>query len=712
MKKLSILTKCLATTLCIIYMLQQSFSQLSVSITGPSTLSPGQSALLTASASGGAPPYTYLWQGSYPGSSYTANGPYVYTVQVTDNNNATAIARDTVLNSDTLGWTFNVRDEVCANYCSGFITVRISGMTGGYARLNSQPPPYTYTGNDGTIYMEDICAGNYLLTASDLVGNEFSQNVTIAPSPNPPFHTWITASPDTIAPKQKSTITIHYQGGAPPYTAFVNGYTWSTYDSTISYYGLLPGNYSIGSVSDAYPGCVNPVGANIPAKVYGYSGPVAFDDYLQQGLESTMDIGVLNNDKNVSYWGNTIDAHQIFLTGIVSQPIHGTAGVVNGNPSYVRYMHDASGIWVDSFTYRICDTATIPNCDTGTVYINTTCYYSCIWPGDANHDDIVDNNDLLAIGLGYNVMGNIRQLQGNIFMATTSYPWVDSLPDGTNLKHVDCNGDGTINVNDTVAILQNFGYYTVRSMGDNEWRSNIPTLQPVTEQDSLKHGDTLTIDLYLGDGNTPVTDAYGIAFTINYDPLTVDTTQTKVVFGDSWLGNATDKISISKDLKAIGQIKCALTRIDHNNRSGQGPIGQVSYVITTDNINGKDLSYYQNIISLSDITLISNDGEEIPVNAGRDTSIIEYEITGINETAWGDKINLYPNPANNVVIINSPQLNINSISMVNVLGEVVVTIPINGHKATINSTSLRPGIYFTELHTDKGTFTKRLMITR
>jgi len=42
----------------------------------------------------------------------------------------------------------------------------------------------------------------------------------------------------------------------------------------------------------------------------------------------------------------------------------------------------------------------------------------------------------------------------------------------------------------------------------------------------------------------------------------MDSTYTSAAFGNSWLGNNTDKISISKVLND-GQIKIALTRIDH-----------------------------------------------------------------------------------------------------------------------------------------------------
>ncbi|MBS1613932.1 MAG: T9SS type A sorting domain-containing protein [Bacteroidetes bacterium] len=721
--KTRFITKKLVGTIMLTILLftNYAFAQLNVTLTSSASSLPltGGSATFTANVTGGTPPYTYQWsyQSANSSNTYTVTQPGRYAVAVTDANAATGFAVDSIFNPGPFTAQISTEAGACANYCSGKIL--IYGITGAsrYSIEVNGVPSYQFSvpvAGD-TIKLYDICPQVHGIKITGDPGQSIIQSITVPSPPYPPFHTWITASPDTIGPKEKTKVTIHHQGGSPPYESNGNnGYMWSN-DTTTSYYSILPGYYYIGSVGDANGACINPVGADIPAKVYGYSGAVAYDDYALS-TDNQFSIWVLDNDKNISFWNNTLSDHRIVLTSITTQPLHGTVGIVNGNPQSIRYTHDGSGIWIDSFTYRICDTLSIPNCDTAAVYINTECYPGsggyCMWPGDADNSGIVDNSDLLAIGLGYNILGSIRWMQGNTFIATSATPWADTLPDGTNLLYTDCNGDGTVNANDTVAILQNFGYHTVRSMADNHWRSNIPSLQPITEQDSLKHGDTLTIDLYLGNSNTPIADAYGIAFTINYDALMVDTSKTKVVFGDSWLGNASDKISISKDLKAIGQIKCALTRIDHSNRSGQGPIGQVCYVITTDNINGKDLSYYQNIISISDIKLINAIGEEQPVNAGRDTTTIEYFATGILDIDWNSKINLYPNPANNSISITSPQLSINSISITNVLGETVLSANVNGSSASVNISALQPGIYFTQLHTGKGTFTKRLMIAR
>ncbi|MGM3366941.1 hypothetical protein ACS212_22770, partial [Escherichia coli] len=94
---------------------------------------------------------------------------------------------------------------------------------------------------------------------------------------------------------------------------------------------------------------------------------------------------------------------------------------------------------------------------------------------------------------------------------------------------------------------------------------------------------------------------YGVAFDLNYDPAVIDTTKTTMAFPTSWLGGTNDKIAIYKDGKGSGVIKEAITRIDHTARSGQGQIAYVRAIVTTDNIDGKNLHYYRFQCSISNV---------------------------------------------------------------------------------------------------------------
>ena len=86
------------------------------------------------------------------------------------------------------------------------------------------------------------------------------------------------------------------------------------------------------------------------------------------------------------------------------------------------------------------------------------------------------------------------------------------------------------------------------------------------------------------------------------------------------MGNSSNSININKDLRATGEVKAAITGINHTNRSGSGEIAQFWAIITTGNINGKDLHYYRNVNYISDIKATDIHGNPIVVNAGIDSN--------------------------------------------------------------------------------------------
>ncbi len=75
------------------------------------------------------------------------------------------------------------------------------------------------------------------------------------------------------------------------------------------------------------------------------------------------------------------------------------------------------------------------------------------------------------------------------------------------------------------------------------------------------------------------------------------------------------------------------------------------------------------------------------------TSLPETEIPGIS---------IYPNPANDILNITSPE-NISSVEIVNVVGQVVISEETNGNSASCNIEKLESGLYFVKIHSDSQT---------
>jgi hypothetical protein len=77
-----------------------------------------------------------------------------------------------------------------------------------------------------------------------------------------------------------------------------------------------------------------------------------------------------------------------------------------------------------------------------------------------------------------------------------------------------------------------------------------------------------------------------------------------------------------------------------------------------------------------------------------------YHIqTGIKEKILNNEINIYPNPAINNLIIESPQA---VIEITNIQGQIIKTFAITGNKTNIDVSAFPSGVYVVEVKTEKG----------
>ena len=339
-----------------------------------------------------------------------------------------------------------------------------------------------------------------------------------------------------------------------------------------------------------------------------------------------------------------------------------------------------------------------------------------VWPGDADNNHLVDNTDLLPIGLGYGSSGTTRPSANIVWHPQASIDWsrvFSSYSPVLNYKYADCNGDGIINAADTAAIIQNFSLTHAKTGGSIEqWRSGAPIIRPLFSIDTLHTGDILRVDFVLGDSNISANHIYGLAFTYNFDAIVVDSSLTAVTWTNSWLGSSADKINIGKTSGGQGQMKIAMTRIDHTSRSGSGTIGYASFKITTDNLSGTIQGpKYTNIGFISDVRVIDTAGILIPVNAGIDSNKIFVYPNGISEIDQKN-IRIVPNPATSRIMVSAAQ-NITEVNMMDVDGEVIFSnINIGRKSLNIDISTYADGLYLVRVKTEEGAKIFKLLIAR
>jgi gliding motility-associated-like protein len=203
--------------------------------------------IVTANASGGTVPYSFLWAGpGGPYSTQTVSGLCVGAYTVTVSDAAGCFNTDTVTFTDppVLAVSTSVTNVSCFGACNG---VAVAGATGGTGA-------YTYSwmpGGQTTQTATGLCVGTYTVTVRDAKGCTTTATATVTQPTAVVDHVTSTAANCT---KADGTITVAPTGGVPPYT-----YDWGpgtpTGDGTVKVINLLAGVYTLAIRDNS--GCVS-----------------------------------------------------------------------------------------------------------------------------------------------------------------------------------------------------------------------------------------------------------------------------------------------------------------------------------------------------------------------------------------------------------------------------------------------------------------------
>jgi hypothetical protein len=154
--------------------------------------------------------------------------------------------------------------------------------------------------------------------------------------------------------------------------------------------------------------------------------------------------------------------------------------------------------------------------------VPSVCTQNCVWPGDANADSLVDHRDLLYLALASNATGPVRNSPLN-WSAYFGADWSSLLPNGKNMKHADCDGNGLVELESDFFISR------------DHYRSSIPGY---LQTDEYPAGPDLTVEPFATSDFENVTlgstqygriflnnyeDLFALGFTLEYDTTYVET---------------------------------------------------------------------------------------------------------------------------------------------------------------------------------------------
>jgi hypothetical protein len=337
---------------------------------------------------------------------------------------------------------------------------------------------------------------------------------------------------------------------------------------------------------------------------------------------------------------------------------------------------------------------------TVTVTIDNTC--ADVWPGDANSDGTADNLDVLELGLHYTQTGSSRTITSNNWQSYFSNNWAGTITNGKNLNHSDCNGDGIIDNNDTLAIFNNYGL--THAFKPVQTTILNPQLSVVADQVAVIKGNWGSSSVYLGDAGNPINNINGIAYTIDFDKSLIESNNIYVEYENSFINSAFQNLNFRKTDFLNGKIYTATTHTVNSNVSGYGKIATIYYQISSNLASDQ-------VFNLGILQAYQSDaaGSIVPIVSGATTFTILASNVGFKEMSH-NSLSITPNPTDGFLNISDKEA-IRKIEVINVAGQILLKETINEKSHQLQLQNYADGIYFLKVFYANGmSVTKKVLV--
>ena len=435
------------------------------------------------------------------------------------------------------------------------------------------------------------------------------------------------------------------------------------------------------------------------------------------GVDSTNDysISVCAGDTlTFSVWGNDENAN-ILEFEIIDSLLGMTLSTSGQNPkrAKITWRPKQSDIqaYPHSLTLAIYDDTCrlngsfqsyqifVTNCDTGVV-----------WPGDTDNDRNVGVWDVLPIGVAYSNSGPARAQVSGAFTAQPSVlDWSKAFSNGLNYKYGDCNGDGIVDSLDVTIVGQNmYKNHPIPPQLPPFFHRTLNTDLFLENTDTFfRENQYVEIPIHLGRSGMPKLNAYGIAFSINYDPSLLKSIGIEPTVS-SWLTASmsvqeVNSMSLNFRDDTLGRLDFVISRNDGNSMSGLGEIAKM-IVIMEENIAGNILN-----IEFDNVAAIDYKGSFLPMQSyGLNTLILDDTLITNVSTLDLKEVSLFPNPSNGKLFIKGAENS--KLRMYDLLGKCYIVKNIQENVDILSFEGIPEGVYILEFSSSQDKQTKKLII--
>jgi len=319
-----------------------------------------------------------------------------------------------------------------------------------------------------------------------------------------------------------------------------------------------------------------------------------------------------------------------------------------------------------------------------------------VWPGDANSDGVVDGTDVLELGLYATSTGASRSPGGNAYTGQFAIAWTGTGSNSQNKAHVDCNGDGTVNQGDTLAIYNNYSLtHTFRETAPSS-SGDITLVGPAV----LGQNSWCTVDIMLGSTSNNMNNIYGVVFDLTFNNSIVDNNMAYVKYIPSFLNAGNQNIPFRRIVPGSGIANCVTVRVDGNNVSGNGKIGEFTFKHRGP-IGPMNLS-------VSNVKMINKAGT-LTALGGSTTSVNFVDATGLAENTAQPVVAAYPVPASSEITLTNSATGKTAYTITDITGRIVSTGSFEGKK-NVDVSAFAPGTYIVAFESNGQKAQQRLLI--
>ncbi len=295
------------------------------------------------------------------------------------------------------------------------------------------------------------------------------------------------------------------------------------------------------------------------------------------------------------------------------------------------------------------------------------CNVDSVWPGDANGDFTVNIYDPLHIAIANGQTGPTRPGANTTWTAQACSNWTGVFTtNNVNMKHADCNGDGTVNNTDLGAVTANYNLShpkggRSKGTGTNDLYFDMTNVH-------LAPGKTVSIPVKFGNATQTISDVYGVGVRVMINGITPAAAPT-LDNTTSWLA-ATNALNFSYPLNTTA-VEWVLARTNQQNTSGQGTIATLNFTVPNNATVGTDVTF-----SFDDAVVIDNRGiENYDVNAIDATGKIQFPESVEGVAGNLESVAIVPNPSGEVANMHIvlAKADVLAISITDITGRIVWT---------------------------------------